>query len=124
MSNSADIKVIKINGVDYVPASEAVSKPVPLSGRVIVRCRDAGVHVGTLIKKEGDTVLLKDSNRLFYFKSATKRRALFSLSEVAMQGVCRKESKIGALLPEITLRDWCEIIPVKEGVDLTEVNND
>lgn len=115
-------EAIEINGVKYVPAASL--KSAPLSGRVIIRCRDAGVHVGTLVSKDGDTLTLKDSNRLFYFKSATARKAMFSLSEVAMQGVCRKQSKIGALLPEIVLRDWCEIIPVKEGVDLSEVNND
>lgn len=116
------IETIRINNVEYVRADQV--KAPTLSNRVIVRCKDAGVHVGTLVSKEGDCVVLRDANRMFYFKSATPRKAMFSLSEVAMQGLCRKQSKIGALLPTITLRDWCEIIPVAEGLDLSAVNND
>lgn len=123
MSTQTKIETLRINNVDHIRA-DAVKPARALSGRVIIRCRDAGVHVGTLVSKEGDQVELKDSNRLFYFKSATPRKAMYSLSEVAMQGVCRKQSKIGALLPVTTLRDWCEIIPVVEGIDLSEVNND
>lgn len=115
---------ITLNGVTYVRKDSVANKSTPLSGRVIIRAKDAGVHVGTLEKREGDVVHLTNANRLFYFKSATPRKALYSLSEVAVQGVCRKESKIGALLPSIVIRDWCEIIPVAEGIDLSACNND
>lgn len=117
------LKTISLDGIEYIRA-DSIPTTTKLSNRVIVRCTGAGVHVGTLVKKEGDTVILENANRLFYFKSATPRKAMFSLSEVATQGLCRKQSKIGALVSTISLRDWHEIIPVTEGVDLSAVNND
>jgi len=73
---------------------------------VIVRCRDAGVHAGILVDYEGREVVLKESRRLWYWK--TKKG--HSLSGVALNGIA-EESKIAGELPEIILGDACEIIP-------------
>jgi len=90
-------------------------------GRVIVRCLNAGVHVGTLVKRDAVNTVLKNANRLWRWRGAN------SLSEVAMSGVIRNEyTRISVEVPEITLTtsDTCEIIPVAEGVDLTAVHNE
>ncbi len=73
---------------------------------VIVRCRDAGVHAGTLVSHEGRECVLTGSRRLWYWKPANK--AAF-LSGVATQGV-HEDSKIGAAVARIHLTENSEII--------------
>ena len=113
------IETISINGVDYVKA-DAIPQPKELSDRVLVRCLNAGVHVGTIVEQTATTLTLENANRLWRWRGA------FTLSEVAMDGVNRKEyTRIAKMLPRITLilSDVCEIIPVAKGVDLTECDN-
>jgi len=72
---------------------------------VIVRCRDAGVHAGTLESAIGRECFLTSSRRLWYWKPANG--AAF-LSGVATEGL-HKDSKVGAPV-DIMLTENCEII--------------
>ena len=100
-------KVVVINGIEYQPVAR-------LSGRVIVRCRNAGVHVGTLVSRESGVVKLANANRLWSWNGA------FTLSEVAMRGV--SSARIACQVPfiDLTESDVCEVIPVADGVVLEE----
>lgn len=87
---------------------------IKLSGRVIVRCRNAGVHIGTLESRANGVVRLSKANRLWSWGGA------FTLSEVAMRGV--STARIACELPfiDLTESDVCEVIPIAEGVILKE----
>jgi len=114
------IETITINDVEYVRKDQVKAAPV-LSDRCIVRCRNAGVHVGTVEQHDEIRLVLSNANRIWRWRGA------FTLSEMALNGVNRKEyTRIAAMLPKIELNhsDVCEIIPVADGVDLTECNND
>jgi hypothetical protein len=73
--------------------------------KVIVRTYSAGVHYGTLASRKGQEVVLKNARRLWYWNGA------FTLSAVATEGV-KQGSKISVAVPEITLLQAIEIIPV------------
>lgn len=90
----------------------ARSVPKELIGDyVIVRCRDAGVHAGTLMDYEGRNVILKNSRRLWYWVCAKNQH---SLSGVAAVGLDAKKSKIPAAVNTLVLSDACEIISTTE----------
>ena len=76
---------------------------------VLVRCRDAGVHVGVLEGNEGREAVLTDARRLWYWKPASGA----FLSAVAITGV-HDSSKVGTALPRIHLTETCEIIECSE----------
>ena len=108
-----------VNGIEYVRKDSV--KDVELSDRVIVRCRNAGIHVGTIKERTEHTLTLINSNRIYRWRGAK------TLSELAMHGVNRDEyTSIQTLLPllELTCSDVCEVIPIADGVDLSEVCND
>jgi hypothetical protein len=105
-------EAITINGVEYVPAS-SVKQPVKTGPEVIVRTYSAGVHIGTLVKREGTEVTLSNARRLWKWEGA------FTLSAVATQGVKRANSRISVEVPEILLTQAIEIIPIASGVDLS-----
>ena len=72
---------------------------------VIVRCVNAGVHAGELVKHEGTQVTLANSRRIWYWKGAA------SLSELAVRGAkYPNECKFPGPVEEIILLDACEII--------------
>ncbi len=72
---------------------------------VLVRCRDAGVHAGTLVSNKGRTVELKNSTRIWYWNGAA------SLSELAVFGAKNPATcKFGVKVSAITLLEACEII--------------
>ncbi len=73
---------------------------------VIVRCRDAGVHAGTLVSHEGRECVLSNSRRLWYWKPANN--AAF-LSGLAAEGL-HTDSKISVVVALIHLTENCEII--------------
>lgn len=78
----------------------------PFLGKfVIVRCRDAGVHAGTLAAAEGRSCHLTGSRRLWYWKAAKEA----FLSGVARHGLDQKASKVGGPV-DIHLTEDCEII--------------
>lgn len=73
---------------------------------VIVRCRDAGVHFGTLVMYQNRMVQLKDARRIWRWEGAN------TLNEVSQNGITG--GNISEPVPEIVLLDACEIIPVTE----------
>ena len=109
-----------IDDVKYV-REDSINAMPEMGDRVIVRCRNAGVHVGTIVKRDNLDTVLSNANRIYRWRGA------HDLSEVALKGVNREEyTRISPMLPSITLTtsDTCEIIEVAKGVDLTEVYND
>jgi hypothetical protein len=100
-----------INGVEYV---EAKQQPIAIDDQnrpyVIVRCRDAGVHAGYLVVEDraNGVAELAYSRRLWRWHGRT-------LSGLALEGTTdASRCKFGPVLPAITLRDWCEIIPCSQ----------
>lgn len=79
---------------------------------VIIRTHSAGVHVGNLKERRGQEVTLTNARRIWSWAGA------FTLNAVAMHGVKRDSSRISIPVPEITLLNAIEILPVMEGVDL------
>jgi len=76
---------------------------------VIVRTYSAGVFAGFLFRENGKEVVLKNSRRLWYWKGAA------SLSQLAVDGVSKpEECKFPIEMPENTLKEVIEIIPITE----------
>ena len=101
---------IEINGETYVRA-DLVNAPI--GPEVIIRTYSAGVHIGSIISREGKEVKLANARRLWSWKGA------FTLNAVAARGVDRSNSRISIPVTEITLLEAIEIIPVTADVDLT-----
>jgi len=98
------------NGASDVPSYGELQSPVGdgLFGEyVIARCKDAGVHFGMLIARNGGECELANSRRLWYFECADSG---FTLSGVALHGVTG-DSKIAEKVDAIVLTEVCEIIP-------------
>jgi len=73
------------------------------------RTYSAGVHFGTLVAKEDQTCLVKDSRRVYYWKKAA------SLSQLALEGDGDIENcKIAIKIPFITLEKVIEVIPMSD----------
>ena len=72
---------------------------------VIVRSQTAGVHAGEYVSRKGDTVILKNSIRLWQWSGA-------SLSQVATTGPASGTNKFGAtvLQTEIVSPQGFEIV--------------
>jgi len=80
---------------------------------VIVRCRNAGIHAGTLVKRDAHVLELANSRRLWRWWSK------FTLSGLATKGPLaskRGEQKYACVLPklQLTTGDVCEVIPCTE----------
>lgn len=83
-----------------------VAAPHPFIGKYcICRCSAAGVHAGEVVSVNGDTVILRNSRRLWQWQA----RDGVALSGVAQNGLAG--GKIDTLNPEIQLMGVCEIIP-------------
>jgi len=105
-------ETIKIDEVEYV-RKDAVEVPDVTEDFVIVRCHNAGVHAGTLVKRDANVVELKNSRRLWRWWSK------FTLSGLATDGPLEGregEQKYACVLPKIqlTASDVCEVIPCTE----------
>jgi hypothetical protein len=77
---------------------------------VIVRTYASGVFFAKLEKHAGRMAELSYSRRLWSFKAAEG----ISLSAIAMYGVDPKKSKFPAAIPEQTVLDCLEFIPVSD----------
>ena len=113
------IETISINGVDYVRADQVKTTEYAKSGEVIIRTFSAGVHVGVLEGKWEDAnkpIVLKNARRIWKWTGAN------TLNEISTNGVNRKQSRISEPVAELQLIP-IEVIPVKDGVDLTAVWN-
>ncbi len=85
----------------------AITSPQQNIGdKVIVRCRDAGVHFGTLVSYSGREVVLTASRRMYYWEAKKGH----TLSGCAIYGITN-ESQIAGELTSIVLLEACEIIP-------------
>lgn len=84
---------------------------------VIIRTYSAGVHVGTIVSREGKEVVLSNARRIWYWKGA------FTLNAIATSGLDRKNSRISVSVPEILLTEAIEIIPVQTGIDLSSTED-
>ena len=77
--------------------------------KVIVRAKDAGVFYGTLVKKEGDEVTLKNCRRLWYWDGAA------SISQLAVSGTTLPDNcKFTVSVEIISILNVIEIIPCTE----------
>lgn len=75
---------------------------------VIVRCRDAGVHAGTLKNIVGRQVELHDARRIWEWNGA------FTCSEISQDGVDMENSRLAKTVPKIILLEACEVITCSE----------
>ena len=74
--------------------------------KVIVRGDRSGVFFGTLVKREGGEVELKDCRRLWYWDGAA------SISQLAVDGTVRPDNcKFTVPVGQIEILDAIEIIP-------------
>ena len=74
--------------------------------KVIVRGDRSGVFFGTLVKREGREVELKDCRRLWYWDGAA------SISQLAVDGTVRPDNcKFTVPVGQIEILDAIEIIP-------------
>lgn len=103
------MKTIEINGIEYV-RKDSIEAGVTLNTEniVLVRTYSAGVHFGTLTSREGREVVLTNARRLYQWSGAC------SLSQVAVDGVKLSGSKISVIVPEITLTEAIEVIPMSK----------
>ena len=109
----ADVKVVEINGVEYVPKDSVNTqqKAEELDGMeyVIVRTYSAGVFAGFLAKRNGKEVTVKQARRLWYWKGAA------SLSQLATDGTsCPSECKFPCTVTSIDLTEAIEILSCTE----------
>ena len=97
------LTIIKALDEGEKETSNSIDNPM-IGEKVIVRCRDSGVHFGTLVSYSGREVLLKDSRRMWYWKAKKGH----TLSGCAIHGIT--DSKISAAVETISLLEACEII--------------
>ena len=100
-------RVITIDGVNYVRETEATK---PQSKKVIVRTYSAGVFVAD--KPEGPItkeMTFKNVCNIWRWRGAN------TLLEVAQDGVVTGEfTRISKVVPEVSLTEVIEVIPVSE----------
>jgi len=103
------MKTVTADGVEYVAKQTTGSI-------TLVRTRSAGVHFGTLASCDGTEVVLNNARRLWSWAGAC------SLSQVAVDGVDIANSKISCTVPQITLTEAIELIPMslKAGASMME----
>jgi len=100
---------ININGEEYI----ARKKNSCNNNYVIVRTYSASVFAGELVKHEDTMVVLRNAIRLWKWAGA------FTLSEIAMRGVCKPdECKFALPVNEVTLTQAIEIIPCTEDAEM------
>lgn len=115
-------KTIVVDGVEYVPASEAtnsVESAKKLDGLdyVIIRSDRAGVFAGYLKSKDTNEVNLLQARRLWYWDGAA------SLSQLAVDGVSKPENcKFPIEIPDVTVLGVIEIIQCSEKARLSIKN--
>jgi len=74
---------------------------------VMVRTYSAGVFVGELVSRNGKEVVLRNARRIWYWSGAA------SLSQLSQDGTSDPNNcKFPAAVPEITLTEAIEIIPM------------
>lgn len=110
------VKVISIDGVNYVKESDVKQVAEKLDGMkyVVIRTQNAGVFAGYLKEKTGETVILKQARRLWYWSGAC------SLSQLAMEGTKKvSECKFPVEVSSIELNQVIEVIDATEEARLS-----
>lgn len=80
-----------------------------LNKKVIIRAEHAGVFYGTIVRKEGNEVDLKDCRRIWYWEGAA------TISEIALSGVkYPNRCKFSVAVDDITILGVIEILPCTE----------
>lgn len=112
MENQEKINVISINGVDYIPATEAKKEMafsyegVPYQ---IVRTYSAGVFAGYIESRNGREVVMRNARRLWMWAGAA------SLSQLAMEGTTKpSECKFPCAVDKVELLEVIEILDCTE----------
>ncbi len=96
---------VNINGTVYVP-KESKTDGMPY---VIIRSGRAGVFAGNLKERDGQTVVLLNSRRIFYWDGAA------SLSQLSQEGVKKPQNcKFPCEVPEHTILEVIEVLPCTE----------
>lgn len=72
----------------------------------VARCYAAGVHAGEVVSVDGETVVLKNSRRLWSWDSAAEAVALSGVAQFGLKSGC----KVDIVNPEILLTGMCELI--------------
>lgn len=101
------VKVISIDGVNYIKESDIKKVADTLDGMkyVMIRTQNAGVFAGYLKEKSGETVILKNARRMWYWSGAA------SLSQLAMEGTKKvSDCKFPCEVDTIELAQVIEII--------------
>ena len=102
--------------LDHLLNAESHSVDLPVIGKYcIVRCRNAGVHAGTVVSADASFVVLSDSRRLWRWKTK------FTLSEAAVHGIENDGSRVACVVPVLLIPtvDVAEIIPMSEDAATT-----
>lgn len=109
------VRIISIDGVNYIKESDIKKVAETLDGMkyVLIRSQNAGVFAGYLKERTGDSVILKNARRLWYWSGAC------SLSQLAMEGTKKvSECKFPCEV------DTIEILQVIEIIDATQEAKD
>lgn len=73
----------------------------------MVRSKSAGVFAGTIVERDGQTVVMENARRIWYWKGAA------TLSQLATDGTSNpKECKFPAPVKKLMLFEVIEIIPI------------
>lgn len=110
------VKVISIDGVNYVKESDVKKTPETMDGMkyVIIRTQNAGVFAGYLKERNGECVTLKNARRMWYWSGAC------SLSQLAMEGTKKvSECKFPCEVDSIELTQVIEIVDCTEEARLS-----
>ena len=76
---------------------------------VIVRAKDAGVFFGTLKSREGNTVVLSNVRKIYYWDGAC------AVEELAVNGTSKPDNcKYTLLVEEMEIENPIQIIPCTE----------
>lgn len=113
------VKVISIDGVNYVKESDVKVTAETMDGMkyVMVRTQNAGVFAGYLKERNGENITLKNARRMWYWSGAC------SLSQLAMEGTKKAgECKFPCEVNSIDLTQVIEVIDCTEEARLSIKN--
>ena len=109
-------KVISVDNVKYIreDSIKQVAEKVDGMKYVMVRTVNAGVFAGYLKEKNGETIILKNARRMWYWSGAA------SLSQLAMEGTKKvSDCKFPCEVDTIELTQVIEIIDCTEEARLS-----
>lgn len=86
-----------------------------INKKVIIRSIASGVHYGTLVSRDGDTVTLRNARRVYRWQIDYQRHntSQVTCSELAVYGPWG-DSRVAVPVAEIEVRQVIEVIPVTE----------